>query len=64
MLDKIISSSQSTFILDRSIVDNILLVQELFTGYYQQHLPPKCALKVDLRKAYDTVEWDFLTTVL
>ncbi|KAL0439717.1 UNVERIFIED_CONTAM: hypothetical protein Slati_2454700 [Sesamum latifolium] len=42
-----------------SIGDNILLAQELFHGYNQQHLPPRCALKVDLRKAYDTVEWDF-----
>ncbi|KAL0458632.1 UNVERIFIED_CONTAM: hypothetical protein Slati_0490400 [Sesamum latifolium] len=37
-----------------------LFKQELFTGYNQQHLPKCCALKVDLRKAYDTVEWDFL----
>ncbi|KAL0434070.1 UNVERIFIED_CONTAM: hypothetical protein Slati_2741300, partial [Sesamum latifolium] len=42
----------------------ILLAQELFHGYNQQHLPPRCALKVDLRKAYDTVEWDFLNSTL
>ncbi|KAL0453999.1 UNVERIFIED_CONTAM: hypothetical protein Slati_1378000 [Sesamum latifolium] len=48
----------------RSIGDNILLAQELFTGYNQQHLPPRCALKVDLRKAYDTVEWDFMLATL
>ncbi|KAL0448664.1 UNVERIFIED_CONTAM: Retrovirus-related Pol polyprotein from type-2 retrotransposable element R2DM [Sesamum latifolium] len=33
-------------------------------GYNQRHLPKRCALKVDLRKAYDTVEWDFLLEVL
>ncbi|KAL0295056.1 UNVERIFIED_CONTAM: Retrovirus-related Pol polyprotein from type-2 retrotransposable element R2DM [Sesamum radiatum] len=48
----------------RAIGDNILLAQELFSGYNQKHLPPRCALKVDLRKAYDTVEWDFLRAVL
>ncbi|KAL2252957.1 UNVERIFIED_CONTAM: hypothetical protein Sindi_0090400, partial [Sesamum indicum] len=32
----------------------------VFTGYNQARLPPRCALKVDIRKAYDTVEWDFM----
>ncbi|KAL0294579.1 UNVERIFIED_CONTAM: hypothetical protein Sradi_6880600 [Sesamum radiatum] len=63
-LDTLISPSQNAFILGRSIGDNILLVQELFSGYNQRHLPPRCALKVDLWKAYDTVEWDFLRAVL
>ncbi|KAL0444661.1 UNVERIFIED_CONTAM: hypothetical protein Slati_2188800 [Sesamum latifolium] len=51
---------KNAFVPGRSIGDNILLAQELFQGYNQQHLPPRCALKVDIRKAYDTVEWDFL----
>ncbi|KAL2251949.1 UNVERIFIED_CONTAM: hypothetical protein Sindi_2317200 [Sesamum indicum] len=27
-------------------------------------LPPRCALKVDIRKAYDTVEWDFMIAMM
>ncbi|KAL0446487.1 UNVERIFIED_CONTAM: hypothetical protein Slati_1776600 [Sesamum latifolium] len=53
VLDQIISPSQNAFVPGRSIGDNILLAQELFTGY-----------NVDLRKAYDTVEWEFLLIVL
>ncbi|KAL2225574.1 UNVERIFIED_CONTAM: hypothetical protein Sindi_3033500, partial [Sesamum indicum] len=41
-----------------------LIPKELFTGYNQARLPPRCALKVDIRKAYDTVEWDFMIAVM
>ncbi|KAL0295971.1 UNVERIFIED_CONTAM: hypothetical protein Sradi_6649200 [Sesamum radiatum] len=54
----------NAFIPDRSISDNILLAQELFSRYNQQRLPQRCAMKVDLRKAYDTMEWDFLLATL
>ncbi|KAL2252827.1 UNVERIFIED_CONTAM: hypothetical protein Sindi_0077400 [Sesamum indicum] len=64
VLDKIISPCQGAFIPRRSIGDNILLAQELLTGYNLVRLPPHCTLKVDIRKAYDTVEWDFLLAVL
>ncbi|KAL2246936.1 UNVERIFIED_CONTAM: Transposon TX1 uncharacterized protein [Sesamum indicum] len=59
-----ISPCQAAFIPGRSIGDNIMLAQELFMGYNQARLPPRCALKVDIRKAYDTVEWDFLVATL
>ncbi|KAL2230773.1 UNVERIFIED_CONTAM: hypothetical protein Sindi_1671700 [Sesamum indicum] len=64
VLDKLISPCQAAFVPGRSIGDNIMLAQELFTGYNQARLPPRCALKVDIRKAYDTVEWDFLIAVM
>ncbi|KAL0294829.1 UNVERIFIED_CONTAM: hypothetical protein Sangu_3209500 [Sesamum angustifolium] len=54
----------NAFVPGRSIGDNILLAQEMFTGYNRQGLPKRCALKIDLRKAYDTVEWDFLIAAL
>ncbi|KAL2235484.1 UNVERIFIED_CONTAM: Retrovirus-related Pol polyprotein from type-1 retrotransposable element R2 [Sesamum indicum] len=60
IMDKLISPCQAAFVPERSIGDNIMLAQELFMGYNQTRLPPRCALKVDIRKAYDTVDWDFL----
>ncbi|KAL0455583.1 UNVERIFIED_CONTAM: hypothetical protein Slati_0897500 [Sesamum latifolium] len=64
VLHKLIDPSQNAFVPGQNISDNILLVQELFLEYNQKRLPPRCALKVDLRKAYDTVEWDLLTATL
>ncbi|KAL2224828.1 UNVERIFIED_CONTAM: hypothetical protein Sindi_2936600 [Sesamum indicum] len=42
----------------------VLIPKELFTGYNQARLPPQCALKVDIRKAYGTVEWDFMIAMM
>jgi hypothetical protein len=48
----------------RRIGDNILLTQELLRNYHRDKGSPRCALKVDLMKAFDTVRWDFLLSVL
>ncbi|KAJ9536741.1 hypothetical protein OSB04_un000126 [Centaurea solstitialis] len=63
-LDGIISRSQSAFIPGRKIVDNILMAHELVAGYHLGRGPPRCAFKIDLRKAYDMVSWDFLVGML
>ncbi|KAL0282049.1 UNVERIFIED_CONTAM: hypothetical protein Sradi_7273900 [Sesamum radiatum] len=60
VLHLLIDYSQNAFVPGRSISDNILLAQELLAGYNQSKLPPRCTIKIDIQKAYDSVEWDFL----
>ncbi|XP_058215475.1 uncharacterized protein LOC131326638 [Rhododendron vialii] len=64
LLPSLISPVQSAFIKGRSIVDNILLMQELVKDYHKDQGAPRCALKLDLMKAYDSVAWDFLFEVM
>lgn len=63
-LKDIISPNQSAFVPGRSIADNILLTQEIMHNYHLDRGVPRCALKVDIQKAYDTVDWDFLRRIL
>ncbi|GKB48885.1 hypothetical protein Tco_0899638, partial [Tanacetum coccineum] len=63
-LKDLISPNQSAFVPGRSIADNILLTQEIMHNYHLNHGAPRCAFKVDIQKAYDTVDWEFLRTIL
>ncbi|XP_021994822.1 uncharacterized protein LOC110891434 [Helianthus annuus] len=63
-LNDIVSINQSAFVPGRKISDNILLTQELMHNYHKDYGPPRCAFKVDIQKAYDTVDWKFLEDVL
>ena len=66
ILNDIISESQSAFIADRLITDNVLIAFESL-----HHMKTNCtgrtgfmALKQDMSKAYDRVEWGFLEKIL
>lgn len=53
------------FVKGRKIRDNILLCQELIHNYHRSTSSPKrYALKIDILKAYDPVNWKFLLKVL
>ena len=66
IINSIISDDQSAFIADRLITDNILIA---FKSLH--HMKTQClgkegymALKLDMSKAYDRVEWLFLEKIL
>ncbi|GJX07043.1 RNA-directed DNA polymerase, eukaryota, reverse transcriptase zinc-binding domain protein [Tanacetum coccineum] len=63
-LDGLVDVNQCAFIPGRHISDNILITQELMFGYSWKVGARKCAFKVDIKKAYDTVNWEFLRAVL
>ncbi|XP_074305193.1 uncharacterized protein LOC141640239 [Silene latifolia] len=64
VLPDIISETQSAFIKGRDIVDNILICHDLVRLYKRKACSPRCMMKVDLKKAYDSIEWDFIKQML
>ncbi|KAL0322782.1 UNVERIFIED_CONTAM: hypothetical protein Sangu_1897500 [Sesamum angustifolium] len=66
LLDHIISPSQSAFIPGRLITDNVLVAFELnhFLKNKRRGKEGHVAVKLDMSKAYDRIEWDFLENML
>ena len=59
VMNFIISTSQSTFLKGRNLVDGVLVVNELVD--YAKKAKKECLIfKVDFEKAYDSVDWGFL----
>ena len=64
VLPPLIDEAQSAFIPGRNMSSNIFLAQELFHNYHRADTRSRCAIKVDLHKAFDTVQWSFLLELL
>lgn len=66
VLDSVISKNQSAFIPGRLISDNVMVGYEMIhflkrkRGGKDGHM----ALKIDMSKAYDRIEWDYLQAIL
>ncbi|KAM2531626.1 hypothetical protein PS1_000337 [Malus domestica] len=62
ILPKLISPSQNAFVAGRQIQDNIGITHEMFHFFKGRTAKRKfeMGLKLDMQKAYDRVEWDFL----
>ena len=56
--------NQTAFVPSRSIGDNVLLAQALCRNYHLNVGPSRIACKLDIRKAFDTLNWSFIFKVL
>lgn len=60
----LISKNQAAFVPGRLIGDNVLLAQSLCKDYHLNSGPPRFACKLDICKAFDTLNWSFLFNAL
>ncbi|XP_056697932.1 uncharacterized protein [Spinacia oleracea] len=64
ILPDLILENQGGCVHGRYIVHNIMVVQDLVRHYGRKGVKPSCLMKIDLQKAYDTVDWSFLKEMM
>ncbi|XP_062119126.1 uncharacterized protein LOC133832860 [Humulus lupulus] len=64
VLPILIHGNQGAFIKNRLLAHNILIFQDLLKGYTRKNISARCIMKIDLSKAYDIVDWQFVADLL
>jgi len=65
VLGKLIAPTQSSFVPERQISDNIIIVQEMLHSMRKKKgSKGYMAIKIDLEKAYDRLRWPFIRETL
>ena len=66
VLQEIISENQSAFVPKGAITDNVLITHEVLHYLKKSDAKKRCfmAVKTDMSKAYDRIEWDFIKLVM
>ncbi|GMI72452.1 hypothetical protein HRI_000914500 [Hibiscus trionum] len=66
LLDQCIDDTQGAFVANRHITDNILIAYEVLHSLKMRRggRNGSFALKLDMSKAYDRVEWPFITSIM
>lgn len=59
-----VSNNQSAFVQGRLLVENVLLATEMVQGFNRANISSRGLLKVDLKKVFDSVKWDFILQIL
>lgn len=64
VMPSLISLNQTTFLPGRSLGDNVALAQSLCRDYHLAVGPSRITCKLDIRKAFDSLNWSFIFNVL
>lgn len=64
VIPDVIDKAQAGFIPNRQLINNVLLTSKIIKGYERKHISVRCMIKLDSKKAYDSVEWSFLQDIL
>ncbi|XP_060177891.1 uncharacterized protein LOC132607832 [Lycium barbarum] len=64
VLPQLISINQAGFVQGRSIIENVLLAQEIVIDIRKRGKPANVVIKFDMEKTYDRVSWSYLIKVL
>ncbi|XP_020254213.1 uncharacterized protein LOC109831293 [Asparagus officinalis] len=60
----LVNEAQNAFVKGRQISSNILLAHELAKNYNRKYISPRAMLNIDIKKAFDTINWGFLKEML
>lgn len=60
ILPRIVSENQTAFVRGRVLMENVLLASKLVKDYHKDSISPRCVIKIDISKAFDSVQWEFV----
>jgi len=55
VLAHLIQQQQDAFVKGRELLFNVLTCQDIVQGYTRRGISPRCIMKIDLHKAFDSV---------
>lgn len=66
LLSEVITPTQRTFVPGRLVIDNVLVAYESYNSIKNKTKEKHglCAIKLDMHKAYNCVEWNFLENMM
>lgn len=64
LLPPLILPNQTAFVQGRLLVENTILASEIVHGYHRDKGPARITIKVDIAKAFDTIDWGFIFSML